>query len=140
MPENQARNGVYDELKLSYPTSSAERVPDIPLEAYKMCVFSRSRFLELAYVCMSMFFGKASPIPRESFAEGEPHLSDIMTFSVIVCISVGVGLSFRGDGQPNILRTIVHDATIYFLGIFSAHFVSFIALSRQHVSPTAFVA
>ena len=109
---------------------------DIPLEAYKMCVYSRSRRFELVYVSLSMFFGKASPIPREFFAEEEPNLSDVMTFFMIVFIGVGTGLSLRGDGRPNILRTIVHDATIYFLGIFIAHFMSLIGLSLQDVSST----
>ena len=111
-------------------------MPEIPLEAYKMCVFSRSRRFELVYVCLSMFFGKALHIPREFSAEGDPHLSDVMTFFVIVCIGVGIGFSLRGDGQPNILRTILHDSTIYFLGIFSAHFISLTALSLEDVSST----
>ena len=49
-----------------------------------------------------------------------------MAFSLVVFISFGTGPSFGAglslpDGQPGILRTILEDATVYFLVIFTSH-------------------
>jgi len=88
----------------------AQRLPLIPLQAYDLCIFSRSPRFELVYMSLSLFF-------------------DAMAFSVIVFVSFGfkAGLSSQG-GRPSIIRTIVEDSTLYFLVIFSSHLVSFLML------------
>ena len=61
------------------------------------------------------------------------NLLDVMTFSVIIFISLGIGLSLP-DGRPSILRTILEDATVYFLVIFSSHFLTVIVASATRVN------
>jgi len=56
-----------------------------------------------------------------------------MAFSVIVFISLGTGWSLPG-GRPGILQTILEDATVYFLVIFSSHLLTVIVASATRVS------
>ena len=62
-----------------------------------------------------------------------------MAFSVVVFVGFGTGLSFAtGEslpgGRPGILRTILEDATVYFLVIFSSHLVSLVMAFVARVS------
>jgi hypothetical protein len=117
----------------------AQSMPDIPLQAYNLCIYSRSAHLELAYMALSLSFGNLFP----SYSQGLPsqlartlHL-DAMMFFVIVFVSIRTGISLPG-GQPSILRTIVKDSTIYFLVIFSSHLLSLVMLLVTRVSTAAF--
>ncbi|KAF9783524.1 hypothetical protein BJ322DRAFT_1071526 [Thelephora terrestris] len=81
-----------------------QRFPDIDLTAYQICVFARSRKAEIAYTAISLCY-------------------DLLAFLVIVVFAVKAGFmdpKFRG---PRIIRAIVQDATVYFLFIFTSHFV-----------------
>jgi len=56
-----------------------------------------------------------------------------MVFSVVVFVNFGTGLSFAtGEwlpgGRPSLLRTILEDATVYFLLIFSSHLLALVML------------
>jgi len=56
-----------------------------------------------------------------------------MAFSVVVFVSFGTGLSFASGkwlpgGRPGILRTILEDATVYFLVIFSSHLLALVVV------------
>ncbi|KAF9650807.1 hypothetical protein BDM02DRAFT_3267692 [Thelephora ganbajun] len=86
----------------------SQKMPGIVLQAYNLCIFSRSPHLELAYMSLSLFF-------------------DAMVFSVIVYVSLRTEFSLPG-GQPSILQTIFQDSTVYFLVIFSSHLLSLIVL------------
>ena len=62
-----------------------------------------------------------------------------MAFSVVVFVSFGTWLSFGTglvlpNGQPSILRTILEDATVYFLVIFSSHLLALAVASVTRVS------
>ena len=62
-----------------------------------------------------------------------------MAFSVVVFVSFRTGLAFAtGEslpgGRPGILRTILEDATVYFLVIFSSHLVSLVVVFATRVS------
>ena len=62
-----------------------------------------------------------------------------MAFSVVVFINFGSGLSFAtGErlpgGRPGILRTILEDATVYFLVIFSSHLLTLVVVLVTRVS------
>jgi len=62
-----------------------------------------------------------------------------MAFSVVVFVNFGTGLSFgTGErlpgGRPGILRTILEDATVYFLVIFGSHLVSLVVVFITRVS------
>jgi len=52
-----------------------------------------------------------------------------MVLSVVVFVNFGTGLSFAtGEwlpgGRPSILRTILEDATVYFLVVFTSHLLA----------------
>ena len=62
-----------------------------------------------------------------------------MAFSVAVFANFRTGLSFAtGEwlpgGRPGILRTILKDATVYFLIIFSSHLLSLVVVFIIRVS------
>ena len=62
-----------------------------------------------------------------------------MAFSVVVFISSRSPLSFGTtlsllDGRPSILKTILEDATVYFLVIFGAHLLSLVVALVTRVS------
>jgi len=64
---------------------------------------------------------------------------DGMAFSVVVFVNFGTGLSFENGerlprGRPGILRTILEDATIYFLVIFSSHLLALVVVLVAWVS------
>ena len=66
-----------------------------------------------------------------------------MAFSVVILVGFGTRLSFANGeslpgGRPGILRTIVEDATVYFLVIFSSHFVSLVMVFVARVSLNVF--
>jgi len=67
-----------------------------------------------------------------------------MAFSVVVFVSFGTGLSFGAGeslpgGRPGILQTILEDATIYFLVIFSSHLVTLVVALTTRVSSDVLV-
>ncbi|KAF9645636.1 hypothetical protein BDM02DRAFT_485251 [Thelephora ganbajun] len=102
----QSLMGIY--ITVITAKKQSQKMPGIPLQAYNLCIFTRSPRFELAYMSLSLFF-------------------DAMVFSVIVYVSLRTGLSLPG-GQPSILRTIFEDSTVYFLVIFSSHLLSLIML------------
>jgi len=62
-----------------------------------------------------------------------------MAFSVVIFVNFGTGLSFAtGEwlpgGRPGILRTILEDATVYFLVIFSSHSLALVVVLAARVS------
>jgi len=68
-----------------------------------------------------------------------------MAFSVVVFVNFGTGLSFAtGEwlpgGRPGILRTILEDATVYFLVIFSFHLLTLVVVLVTKVSLDILVA
>ena len=87
----------------------------------------------------SLFFGKSSlTSSRTSLSTQAPFL-DTMAFSVVVFVNFGTGLSFGpGEslpgGRPSILQTILEDATVYFLVIFSSHLVTLVVALTARVS------
>lgn len=62
--------------------------------------------------------------------------TDISAFLVIIILAAKSGI--RGFRMPGILRTIVQDATVYFLVIFTSHFVleMTLLLARVNISVT----
>lgn len=76
--------------------------PPIHLMAYHFCIFGGYRKMEIAYVAISLFY-------------------DIVAFSVVVFFTRSEAR--KGPGMTRIVRTIVRDATLYFLVIFTSHVV-----------------
>ncbi|KAF9789643.1 hypothetical protein BJ322DRAFT_1178306 [Thelephora terrestris] len=92
----------------------AQTLPPIPFDAYRLCVFIQHRTLEIVYTGISLFY-------------------DSLAFLLILFLarrSKMGGLEFTG-----ILATIVEDATLYFLVIFTSHFVleMTLALGRESI-------
>ena len=58
--------------------------------------------------------------------------TDLLAFLVIVLLVIGS--KNRGFKMPHILRTIVQDSTVYFLVIFTSHFVLEMTLLLARVS------
>ena len=131
--KNQVRDGLHDYYRYQYHISLALEMPQIPLPAYRLCEFTRSPRFELAYVSLSLFFGNSLRASSNLSHSTQASLLDVMAFSVIVFISVGTGLSLP-DGRPGILRTILEDATVYFLVIFSSHLLTVVVASAARVS------
>jgi len=81
-------------------------MPPIPLDAFRLCVFARHRPIEIGYTSISLFF-------------------DLAAFSVIIGFGLRTGLTAGSvaTSRPSLVHTIVHDASIYFLVIFTSHLI-----------------
>jgi len=79
-----------------------QRFPPINLPEYQLCLFTRHPKVEIAYTAMSLIY-------------------DVLAFVVIAVLAVrSAGRDFK---MPHLLRAIVQDSTVYFLVIFTSHFV-----------------
>ncbi|KAF9780550.1 hypothetical protein BJ322DRAFT_299363 [Thelephora terrestris] len=79
-----------------------QRFPPINLPEYRLCLFTRHPKVEIAYTAMSLIY-------------------DVLAFVVIAVLAVrSAGRDFN---MPHLLRAIVQDSTVYFLVIFTSHFV-----------------
>ena len=115
----------------------------MPLPIPRMCSFTRSRRFETAYMSLSLFFGNRSPTPFSIYLLTRAPFLDAMAFSVVVFVSFGTGPSFGAGlslpgGRPGILRTILEDATVYFLVIFSSHLLALVVALATRVSSNIF--
>jgi len=85
------------------------------------------------------------PHPLTLLSHHEPRSPDAMAFSVVVFVNFGTGLSFAAGewlpgGRPGILRTILEDATVYFLVIFGFHLLTLIVVLVTRVSLNILIA
>lgn len=86
----------------------AEPQPQVPLDAYHLCMFDQHRGIEVAYTGISLFF-------------------DFLTFSLSIFftkLSRTPGLNI-----PTIFDTIAEDATLYFFIIFTSHLILIMTLN-----------
>ena len=125
--------------------SLALEMPSIPLPAYHMCGSVRNYRFEMAYLTLSLFFGNRSPTSSSVSLPTRTLFLDAMAFSMVVFVNFGTGLSFANGerlpgGRPSILRTILEDATVYFLVIFGSHLVSLVGGLVARVRPNILVA
>jgi hypothetical protein len=121
----------------------------LDLAAFKMCNFNIWKVGELLYYILAMFFGTSSPLGLHFY---HPALGILMTFDVFSRYGVADLLAFsiiaftarksRMGGPlpiPTILDAILHDATYYFLLIFTAHLVSLLFVFVAPVGGTQYV-
>ena len=122
-----------------------QSLPEINLDAYKVCLPPRWRPGELSFAGISVTFG--TPLPSDSqhnftfgvlmhFASRAPLLCgiiDLLTFLIIFTTARG-SRARRLPGIPSILDVIARDATIYFLLIAVAQLVLFLFLFFAPVS------
>jgi len=86
----------------------AHPLPQIPLDAYHLCVFFRHRNLELAYTSLSIIY-------------------DSLAFLLIMFLATR--LKRRGLKVRTLMEAIAEDAMRYFMVIFSAHLVLVLTLN-----------
>jgi len=82
----------------------AQSLEPIPLDAYRVCVFAPHRTLEIAYNSISLLF-------------------DFLAFSLIMFLAIQSSRRTAGLKIQTLLVTIAEDAMLYFLVIFTSHFV-----------------
>jgi len=87
-------------------SNPATVMPAIPLDSFRLCVFSRHRPVEIGYTSISLFF-------------------DLAAFAVIIGYGFKSGLNVNAVtmSKPSLIKTIVQDATIYFVVIFTSHLI-----------------
>ena len=109
----------------------------IPLPIYMACNFTGRFSAGIPYIAASLAYGTELLL---SFI-GHPggirfdHLADLLAFSVIVYLVVRSNVT--KIPIPSLLKTIVRDATCYFLVIFTSHFVFVMFLLFANVSTSS---
>ena len=138
-------------MNLHRPT--VEPLPEINLDAFKICIYKRWRLGELVYYNMAMFFGVFSSsdfhgcylsfdfgILIHLAFNGRLHccIADVLAFSIIA-VTARRSRMFEYPTMPSILKIILRDATHYFVLIVSAHFLSTLFLFVLPVSGQSYV-
>jgi hypothetical protein len=88
--------------------------------------------VEIAYTAISLFFGSLFFFFRRVPSQPTGVTTDLWAFVVIIVLAAKSGI--KGFRMPSIIRTIIQDATIYFLVIFTSHFVLEMSLLLARVS------
>jgi hypothetical protein len=125
---------LLDRRKHSQTSSVVQTQPEIPLDAYHLCVFVQPKSFEIAYASLSLTYGTCKFPLAYSSDNDTTYTSDFLAFAFIVFYtrrSKVPGVKVR-----TILDTIAEDATRYFLVIFTSHFVFVMTLNLGRVSPT----
>jgi len=91
--------GMYGAVRFSL--QPALKFPDLPFDEFNLCTFSRWRPGEILNTALSLAY-------------------DTLAFSIIIFSVERQHLALI-PGAPNLLEKLVHDATLYFLVIFSSH-------------------
>ena len=109
----------------------AQPVPQIPLDAYHLCVFFRHRNLELAYTSISILYGTQELSTCIWNSNNTRGSSDSLAFLTVMFLAAR--LRFQGLKVRTIMQTIAADAMRYFMVIFSAHLVLVLTLNLAPV-------
>ena len=116
--------------------SLVQSLPEIDLDAYRVCVPPKFRPGELTFTSISLVFGTLLPSDlRDNFTLGvlmyfmsRTHIrcgiADLFVFLIILFTTRGPRTS-RFPGIPSILDAILRDATVYFLLIVASQLVLF---------------
>ena len=86
--------------------------------------------MEIAHTAISLFYGL--PFPKGLPTPAHQVTTDASVFLVIVALAAKSG--FKNLKMTMILRTVLRDATAYFLVIFTSHFVLEMTLLLARVS------
>ena len=95
-----------------------------------MCAFVGQPSLAIGFLAMSVVYG--AELLLSSTRARSDHPPDLLAFSVIVYLVVRSNVN--KVPIPGILKTIVRDATQYFLVIFTSHLVLVMFLAFASVS------
>ena len=97
-------------------------IPDLPFDEYRFCVFQIWNPGEVAHLALSLLYGTfflrlstARALTSDSFP-----VKDALAFFIIV-YSAKRACRIRVDGVPNLLDTIIRDATTHFLALYAGH-------------------
>jgi len=88
--------------------------------------------MEIGYIIISLVYGTLFSVRVPHFASLTRTIPDSLAFVVIVALAVRA--AFGTIRVPEMLRTIVRDASVYFVVIFTSHFVLAITLFHTRVS------
>ena len=123
---------------LAYP--SAEPIIPIPLWTFRSCIFKQHLPMEIGFTSISLFYGTkalhAFCLARETDID---CLLDLLAFLFIIHLALK-SRSYRSK-LPNLLKIMAEDATLYFLVIFTSHFLLVVTLvfGSVRTSPHRFV-
>lgn len=116
--------------------SPVEPLPEINLDPFEICIFAMWLPGETLYYSLMMFFGTSLNPPQLPFLNLTRPIPDVtpyrdatesLSFAIIV-FAVWRSRMIGHSSVPSILDSILQDATLYFLFIFSAHLVSLLFL------------
>ena len=118
----------------AYLGFSASPILMIPLPIYMACTLTGQFSAGIAYIVASLAYGTELLLSFIDYPGGihSDYLTDFLAFSVIVYLVVRSNVT--KIPIPSLLKTIVRDATCYFLVIFASHFVYVIFLFFASVS------
>jgi len=104
------------DLVLWYLLATVIVIPDIPLDAYRACLFNTKAKYETIYTAFSLFYGTFFHMSAVLLPCVLTQSLDVVAFLVIIRSPV------RNVGRlSSLVRTIIRDATVYFLVIFTSH-------------------
>lgn len=92
--------------------------PDIPLDAFHLCVLRAKAAYEVGYAGLSLVFGQSMPHPNPS--RSSLISADLATFAMIVYYAMRSKSQY---GMPHIIKTVLEDATVYFFVMAMCHSV-----------------
>ena len=131
-------------VRVSFHQSLVQPPPDINLDIFKVCLPRRWPPGEIAFSSIPVVFGTPSPLEFQHnstsgvlthFTSRTPLLCDAIDVSAFLMIFFAArGRMAAFPGIPNILGTVLRDATIYFLLIFVLQFVLLMFLLFAPVS------
>jgi len=102
-----------------------------------MCIYVGQPSADAGFIAMSLTYGTEFYLPFIDHL-GDTHFdhpADCLAFSVIVYLVVRSNVN--KVPIPNILKTIVQDATYYFLVIFASHLLLIFQLWTASVSTSS---
>ena len=116
--------------------SLVQSLPEIDLDAYRVCVPPKFRPGEVTFTSISFVFGTLLPSDLRDNSDlrilihfmsriyPRCGVADLLTFSIIFITARGPRTS-RFPGIPTLLDAILRDATVYFLLIVASQLVLF---------------
>ena len=90
----------------------AVQLPDIPLDAFKICTVSGSFRLQISQHAIGLVFGKLLGSFVATASRSRRVVSDVSVFCIMIWLAYSSVVTIR---LSSLLRTIVADATAYFI-------------------------
>lgn len=87
-------------------------LPDIPIDAFRTCIASGSIKIQISAHAIGAVFGELFGSPVAAASRLRQAVSDVSAFSFIIWVAYSNAVVIR---FPSLLRTVVADATVYFI-------------------------